>query len=397
MKKVVYIIVDGMADLPIDGNTPLSVAKKPNLDWLAKNGLVGDMTVVPEKMWNDLAHASVSHKADIALLGYDIKKFPLNRGPLEAVGADVPYKEGHLALRCNFATVDKDLRMVDRRAGRNSYGLSELARYINEHVDIGVPFTFIRTFEHRAVLIVKMSLGDAITTNDPFRENEKVKRATATDKDSVLSARLVQNFVDKAHDVIEYHPINSQRIDKKLQPANYILVREAGNKLYDLLPHFNKRWKTKKSICIAEPGVTKAVAMLAGLESVTVPELPFEDTLDFIFENVRVMQPDYDFILVHIKGPIDEASHDGDFEAKHKAIEQLDEKLAMFKNFGGTLVLTCDHITSTELRKHMGGKVPVLVYGKAKDKVSTFDELSVKKGKLKGYTPRKLLNYIFGR
>lgn len=395
-KKIVFIIVDGLADLPIDEKTPLSAAKKPNIDWLAANGSTGELTLVPKNFWTAQQHASVSHTANIALLGYNIKRFPLKRGPLEAVGTDIPYKEGNLALRCNFATVDKDLKVLDRRAGRRSYGLSELARYINQHVDVGVPFTFMRTFEHRAVLIIKMNLSDELTGNDPFAAGEKIKKITGLSADGMLAAKLVQNFVDQAHEVIEYHPINSERIDEGLPPANYILVREAGNKLLDLLPHFSKKWKSKP-VAVCEPGAVRATCMLAGFDSVPVPELTFEETLNFIFENIEDLLADYNFVYAHVKGPIDEAGHDGNFKAKMKAIEAVDRKMETFKNFDGVVVLTTDHITSTAERKHMPGSVPVLVYGRGKDKVKTFDEFSVKKGKLKNYSGTKLLKFIFGK
>jgi 2,3-bisphosphoglycerate-independent phosphoglycerate mutase len=45
----------------------------------------------------------------------------------------------------------------------------------------------------------------------------------------------------------------------------------------------------------------------------------------------------------------------------------------------------------------MPGPVPVLVYGRRKDKVKTFDEFSAKKGSLKKFTGRQLLKYVFGR
>jgi 2,3-bisphosphoglycerate-independent phosphoglycerate mutase len=107
--------------------------------------------------------------------------------------------------------------------------------------------------------------------------------------------------------------------------------------------------------------------------------------------------PEYDFVYAHIKGPIDEAAHDGDFKDKTRGIEAVDKKLEMFKKFGGILVVTCDHITSTEQKAHMPGPVPVLVYGRNKGKITTFDEFSVKKGKFKNYTPVKLLKFIFGK
>lgn len=397
-KKVVFMVVDGMADLPIgdEERTPLTEAKKPNIDFFAKNGVTGEMTVIPAKMWGDMAHASISHTAAISLLGYNVDKFKLKRGPLEAVGSDIPYQEGHLALRCNFATVDKDMKVIDRRAGRITRGLSELARYINENVDIGAPFAFMRTYEHRAVLVVKMGLSDQISTNDPLISGKVAPKISGSGSEGVISAKILQSFVDKTHQVIEYHPANSERLAAGEPPANYILLREAGNKLQDLMPHFSKRFGVRP-FCVCEPGAVRGACLLAGFDAILVPELPFDDTLDFIFENVDVALADHDFVFVHIKGPIDEASHDGDFERKRASIEILDKKLERFRKFDGVVVLTTDHITSTEKRMHMPGKVPVLVYGRGKDASKSFDELSAKKGKLKNYIPLKLLKYALGK
>src|SRR5439155_6681462 len=193
-KKVVYIVIDGLADTPLNGKAPLSAAKKPNLDFLVKNGVCGQIITVKKNDWSDLARQSITHTATIGLLGYDVSKFPTKRGPMEAVGSDAPYKEGDLALRANFATVDKELKVLDRRAGRNSLGLDEIARYINEHVKLQSDFAFRRTYEHRGVLIIKQKLSDEITTNDPLKKGEKVKQITGLTKEGEISARIVQDF-----------------------------------------------------------------------------------------------------------------------------------------------------------------------------------------------------------
>ncbi|MBI4894556.1 MAG: 2,3-bisphosphoglycerate-independent phosphoglycerate mutase [Candidatus Aenigmarchaeota archaeon] len=397
-KKTVFIVVDGMADLPIgkEERTPLTEAKKPNIDWFAKNGATGQLTVIPDKMWNDLASASISHKAAISLLGYNVAKFDVKRGPLEAVGADIPYQDGHLALRCNFATVDKNMVVTDRRAGRSTKGLAELARYINEHVDIGAPFNFMRTYGHRAVLVVKMGLTDKIVTNDPLVTGRPVQKISGPGAEGVVSSKILQNFADKTHQLIEYHPINSERMAAGVPAANYILLREPGNGIKRLTPEFGKRFGVK-AMCICELGAVRGACLMAGFDAVTVPEMPFEDTLDFIFENADVALEDHDFVFIHIKGPIDEASHDGDFEAKRRAIEKIDERMARFKKFDGIVVMTTDHITSTERKSHMPGKVPLMVWGRAKDATAKFDEATAKRGKLKNCSPFQLMKFVFGK
>jgi 2,3-bisphosphoglycerate-independent phosphoglycerate mutase len=388
-RKILLFVIDGLADLPIDGKTPLSVANKPNLDWFAANGICGTLNLVPKKLpvW--------SHIANISLLGYNPRKVYLKRGPLEAVGADLPYKEGHLALRCNFATVDKDLKVIDRRAGRNTFGLDEIVGYINLHVNIGVPFVLKRTCGHRAVLIIKMDLDDRISDNDPLKEGEKAKNVQALAPQAIVSAKIVQDFIEKVREVIEYCPANLKRIEKGLLPANYLLVRDAGNKL-QALKSFTKKYKIKKAVCISEMGVMKATCMLTGFDAITVPELSFEESLDFIFKTIKDVLPEYDFIYAHIKGP-DEPAHDGNFEEKVRRIEAIDKKLAAFKNFDGILIVTCDHITSCKLKAHAHGEVPFLIYGLGKGKIKKFDEFEVKGSRLRKISGRKLWKIVFSK
>jgi 2,3-bisphosphoglycerate-independent phosphoglycerate mutase len=394
-KRVVFIVIDGLADLPLNGRTPLSTARKPNLDFLAKNGIVGEIIPLEIKHFSKLSHASISHTANLGLLGFDAKKYNLKRGPLEAVGSNIPYNNGWLAVRCDFSTVDNQLKVLDRRVGRNSTGLDEIARYINEHVHISVPHIFMRTYEHRAVLILKENLSDRISDSDPYENWKSVRRIEALTPEAKRSAELVQEFIDKARQVIEFHPANGQRIKNGLPPANYILTREAGNNLL-AIPCFTKKHKIKKAVCIAENGVMKATCMLAGFDGISVPELRLEQTLNFIFSNVFNSLAEYDFVYAHIKAP-DEPAHDGDFHGKQVAIEKIDEYLEDFKNFNGILILTCDHITSCKTRKHEPGPVPILIYGKGKDKVDRFDEFSVKKGRLKLINGKKLWKFVFGR
>jgi len=391
-RKVVFIVIDGMADLPINNKTPLSEAKKPNMDYMARNGLLGEIITVEKKLWTDVTNASVSHIANLGLLGYNPKRYYLRRGPLEAVGADQPFENGHLAIRCNFATVDKDLVVLERTAGRNSFGLDELARYINEHVDIGVPFILRNTFEHRGVLIIKEKLSDKITNGDPFKAGECVRPVEAVAPEAERPARLLQDFLDRARGIIEFHAVNQERIKRGLPPANYLLTREAGNKL-PVIGNFCKLRGMQKAVCIAENGVMKATCMLAGFNAITVPEMKLESTLNFIFDSISNALGEYDLVYAHIKGP-DEPAHDGNFHSKRAMIERIDKELEKFKDFSGILVIATDHITACKTRQHEYGAVPILIYGKGRENAGRFDEFTAKKGKLGLMTGKKLWQFL---
>lgn len=399
MKKTVFIVIDGMADLPSpkSSRTPLSSAKKPNMDWFAKNGIVGEVTVIPEKMWGDMAHASISHIASSSLLGYNPKKFDIARGPLEAVGSDIPYQSGHLALRCNFSTVDSRMRVIDRHAGRNISGLSDMTSYINEKLDVGVPFSLVRTWGHRAVLIIKSKISDKIDGNDPLVEGGIAKNVVGHGASGMASAKIVQDFVDKSHELLEYHPRNSERVSRGIPSANYIVVREAGNFVHNLAPSISEKFGFSNPFCIAEPGSVRAVCMLAGFDSIQVPESSFEDQLDFIFESLEIALEDHDLVFVHIKGPIDEGGHDGKIMERKRGIEEIDRRMGMLKDKDITLVITTDHITSTAERKHMPGPVPFLLYGMGKNSAKSFSETSAKKSRVKLRTPSDLWSRALGK
>jgi len=118
-----------MADRPLidhDYKTPLEYANTPNMDRLAKAGLLGQLDPVAPGV------RPGSDVANLALLGYDPAKYYTGRGALEAMGAGFNLSPTDVAFRCNFATVDDDFRVEDRRAGRIRKGTSKLAKAVNE-------------------------------------------------------------------------------------------------------------------------------------------------------------------------------------------------------------------------------------------------------------------------
>jgi len=390
--KVLFFVFNGLADFPED-KTPLSEAKKPNIDFLVSKGMVGNLQLFKKSEWNEQTRASVSHLANISLLGYDIKKFPLKRGILEAISAGIEMKNGWLALRCDFATI-KDGIIIDRRAGRNTYGLEKLAKSLNK-INIGVSFIFKRTYGHRAVLVIKKKLNDNFEGNDPLSNNLPPKEFVAKDSKAKASVEIMKRFVEEAAKILERHRVNKERIKKGILPANYLLFREPGNKVIALQPSFRKRFNVRPLV-ISEAGVMKATCMLAGFDAIEIPEgLDHKKGIKFIFEKIEESLPTYDFIYAHIKWT-DEAAHDRDFERKKKVIEEFDKYLESYKNFEGRIVITTDHITSCKTRKHEFGSVPVLISPiKSKKKFKTFDEFVASKGiKL---TPTKLWKLVFSK
>lgn len=111
--KYILLVPDGAADLPcdeLDGKTPLEAAKTPHLDRLAETGRVGAVQVTPPEMYPG------SDAANMALLGYDPRKYYTGRGPIEAAAMDIPLNEKDVAFRCSIISTD-GTNLLDYSAG----------------------------------------------------------------------------------------------------------------------------------------------------------------------------------------------------------------------------------------------------------------------------------------
>jgi len=109
-------LLDGVGDLPhpdLAGKTPLEAATTKNMDMLAKNWIMGQVIAVGK---------CIAPESDIAvfnMLGYKFQHSDYaGRGVVEAIGIGIDFKDGDLALRGNFATLDNEGKIIDRRAGR---------------------------------------------------------------------------------------------------------------------------------------------------------------------------------------------------------------------------------------------------------------------------------------
>lgn len=154
--KLFFVVIDGMGDLPIRelrNKTPLEFAETPHMDFLAKKGETGLMYTVGKGI------APESDVAVVSVLGYDPHKYHTSRGVFEAIGIGLPVKNGDLALRCNFATVDNRKKIIDRRVGRGlkTDEAKRLSNAINEKVHLDsypADFKFASTLGHRGVLVM---------------------------------------------------------------------------------------------------------------------------------------------------------------------------------------------------------------------------------------------------
>ncbi len=404
--KLLYIVLDGLGDRPVEvlgGRTPLEAAETPSLDWLAKRGINGAMYTVGRGI------APESDAAVISILGYDPFRHHPGRGVVEAIGSDMAFEEGWLALRCNFATIGSDLEIVDRRCGRDltSHEAAELSRAINEAVKLEshpAAFEFKSTIGHRAVLVIRPKSGRLsanITNTDPAYAKIKGLGAAVAGGNRVLpcepqdsseearaSADLVNEFFRKSHEVLENHPVNLGRKGQGKLKANAILMRDASDslpKFYDINGAFGKRFASLVDMPV-ERGIAKAAGM--GIIPLPPPTEDLEGDLRVRLEAILSAMPAYDCLYIHIKGP-DLPGHDGDCELKKAVIEAIDAhffaKLLPSIDLSRTIIcVTSDHSTPCSLKAHSDDPVPIVIAGDdiEGDGVEKFGETYCRAGRL---------------
>ncbi|OGL50204.1 MAG: phosphoglycerate mutase [Candidatus Schekmanbacteria bacterium RIFCSPHIGHO2_02_FULL_38_11] len=361
--KILFIVLDGLSGLPDEkrGKTELEQANIPNLDSLAADSVCG-MSV-------PVAHGITpgSGPSHLSLFGYDPLKYEVGRGILEALGIDFPLEPSDVAFRINFATVDENNIVTDRRAGRIS---SEKCKEICEELDKikieGVEIFVRAVKEHRAAMILRgKGLAGNIADTDPQRIGLKVKKVIAIDSESKKTAALADEFVERAKEVLKKH-----------YPANMLMLRGASK--HEEFPSMQEIYKLNPAAIATYP-MYKGIVRLIGMNVLDAGE-----TYETEIETLKSNFSKYDFFYFHYK-KTDSTGEDGDFERKVKALEDFDKKLPEILSLNpDVVVLTGDHSTPSVLKAHSWHSVPVLINSKycRKDEVKVFNETECTKGGL---------------
>ncbi|HOI60143.1 MAG TPA: 2,3-bisphosphoglycerate-independent phosphoglycerate mutase [Candidatus Pacearchaeota archaeon] len=386
MKKTLLVILDGLGDRPIqrlENKTPLEAANKPNLDFMAKNGVNG---LIKPFQFFDEKHPT-SEGTHIGLFNY--KDYFLGRGPYEAAGIDMPLYEGDVALRVNFATINDGL-ITDRRAGRIK-DTEELIKALSGIEIKGIKFDIKRSNGHRAVLVLRgNNLSPQITSNDPVREGESPFKIESKSPEADFTAEVLNEYLSKTNNILANLDFNK----KREIPANYLLLRGAGQ--FKRIFPFKEKYGLK-AVCIAGGGLYKGIAKMIGMDVINNSSFTADVDTDLKakFEFAQKALNEYDFIFLHIKGA-DVCSHDGRYEDKKRFIEEIDKYFKDLINIKDlVIIVTADHSTPSELKEHSNDPVPVLIYGNGKDNVANFSEKEAGNGELQIFEGTELLEKIF--
>ena len=380
--KIVYVLLDGVGDLPhpnLAGKTPLGAANTPNLDRLAKNGTMGEVITVGK---------GIAPESDIAvfnMLGYKFKHDDyVGRGVVEAIGIGIDFKDGDLALRGNFATLNGDGVIIDRRAGRNiekqdaeavSNEIEEKIKFSDENTTVIIT----PTIGHRLVIRIRSNgaLSSNISNTDPSygRVNGmgiaravtdflRIEKCLPLDEEphTKLVSKLVNELTEQSLDIMRKSKVNDRRKENDKKLLNGMLLRDAGN-TYPKVTPINDLHSMKFS-CIVDMPVEIGISEILKMKTYDAGGLTDYE------EKAKVAAKAMDeqnAVYVHLKGP-DEFGHDGDAIGKMKNIEEIDQR------FFGTLLdnintekvvvmISADHSTPYINKGHSDHPVPLLISG----------------------------------
>lgn len=379
--KMVLLVLDGLGDLATKEEgylTPLEAASTPHLDDLTQGSAQGRMHPVAPGI------TPGSGPGHLALFGYDPLEYQVGRGVIEALGIGLDLQAGDVAARANFCSLDGEGIVTDRRAGRiESEECERLCALLAAEVrwvdDVEVIFRAGKG--HRFVVVFRgEGMEGPLTDADPHREGRKIPKAVPVGMGSE-KARKTAGIVAKFYKRVL--PILTGE-----SPANGFLMRGIASQ--PVIPMFQERYLLRPA-CLAVYPMYKGLAQLVGMAKIEGPRAIGEQ-----FARYLEIYNEYDFFFIHYKYT-DMHGEDGNFEAKKRAIEDLDEALPiLLEKRPEVLAITGDHSTPCAVQGHSWHPQPVLLNSpfSGSDKLDRFTETSANLGSLGVFEAKHLMRLM---
>lgn len=386
--KYILIVLDGIADEPIeelDGKTPLMAAHTPNMDMLARSGIVGAVMNTPPGMdpGSDITNMSI--------LGYDPRIYYRGRAAIEAVGLGIPLETTQIAFRTNLVTTDGE-RILDSAGGHVSTDEAKrLIKCIN-HQFGSDKIKFYTGVSYRHIMLWDGG-SDAVHCTAPYKIHDLPFDKYLPNGEG---SEMLNQMIRESYELLDNHPVNTHRRNKGKLPANMIWFWAQGRE--PEMPSFKSRHGVSGSV-IAAVDLIRGLGRLTGLRVVNVPGATGYIDTNYKGKGeyaLRELKRD-DFVWVHVEAA-DEASHEGNLAAKIEAIEKSDDLVlgTILKGLQADkqpfkILLLPDHPTSIAAKTHSNAPSPFVIYSSEEvhDGARAFDETIVAASEVRikdGYT-----------
>ena len=376
--KYIVILGDGWADYPDEnGETPLSLAKKPNIDAIAKMSVCGLTKTVPDGM------KPGSDVANMAVMGYDPAVYYTGRSPLEAASMGIELGADDVTYRCNLVSLGGNgaydtLTMKDYSAGElDTESAKKLIEELNAAGIVPSGCELHAGVSYRHCLVRRHGKTGAELT-PPHDISGKVispylpKGAYA---DELLA------FQKSSMKVLAGSEINAERRAKNVNTADGCWLWGEGTR-----PSFKpfKELYGLKGAVISAVDLVKGLGIVAGMDSIDVEGACGTINTNFAGKAAAALEAakTHDFVYLHMEAP-DECGHQGDKAGKIRSIELIDSLVVgpIFAEMKRRkerfkMLITPDHPTPLALRTHVGDPVPFVMYdsGRKVDGIETYNE-----------------------
>jgi 2,3-bisphosphoglycerate-independent phosphoglycerate mutase len=382
--RYAIIIPDGCADEPqesLGGRTPLEAARKPNMNRLAREGVVGESNNVPDSL------TPASDVATLSLFGYDPLKYHTGRAPLEAAAMGIELGPHDWAVRCNLVTVIDDA-MTDFSGGHVS--IPDGRRYmetVQQHL-AGGPIEFHAGVSYRNLMVYRGSAERPA----PFARDTRTQpphdipdQPIAPHLPTGPGSDLLRQLMDRSRELFAAHAVNRQRQARGESPVTQIWLWGQGQA--PSLPPFQQVYGPRGAI-ITAVDLLRGVGAFLGWQRIDVPGATGYLDTDYAAKGragVAALR-DFDLVCVHVEAT-DEASHEGRVNEKVKALEEIDRQIVgpMLETLQGfsqwRILVSPDHPTRLRERVHGRGFVPWAMAGTGiPPSGKTYDEVAAATG-----------------
>jgi len=364
MTKYIVLVGDGMADYPLEElgmRTPLEAARTPNMDYIARNGLLGQAKTIPDKM------SPASDVANLSILGYDPKKYYSGRAPLEAANLGIELEDDDVAFRCNLITASGDT-LLDYSSGHiKSKEAEQLIRFIDRKLGTN-KLRFYPGVSYRHLLLVKRGAELKLEELKCRAPHDISGKSISKNLPQGDNADIIIKLMFDSRQILSTHEINQVRLDLKENPGNMIWLWGQGKK--PNMPKFMDKFALSGSV-ISAVDLIKGLGKILGLEVINVKGATgyYDTNYEGKAKAAIASLEKNDFVFVHVEAP-DEAGHNGDLREKLTSIERFDQLvvgaiLEYCKNKDDFRIMVLpDHATPLSLKTHTAEPIPFAIFGK---------------------------------
>ncbi len=358
--KYCVLIIDGASGWPLPergGRTCLELAHTPNLDAMAKEGILGLVHNVPPGMEPSSASACM------AVLGYDPKLHYRGRAAIEARSMGITIEPGEAVFRCNLVAI-ADGRMWDYSSGHISTNEAQpLIGALNESLGSD-KVHFYPGVSYRHLCKLKGGEGTLLAACTPPHDIHDKPIARFLPKGP--GSELLRDLMERSRAVLWEHPVNIERRSRDAVPATMLWLFWGSGRVADM-PAFKQIYGLNAAITSAVD-VLRGLARMMDIEVLDIPGVKDGLDNDFTAQAVGALQAlgEYDLVVIHVEAT-DEAAHAGSVDDKIEAIQRVDsEVVSRIRSWPTdnlrTLILP-DHPTPIKTRTHSGEPVPFMLWG----------------------------------